>query len=1164
MRRPCHAAAAEFVQAGLFSKLSTFDQLENRIAAFTEDWKRGAAFEVFAEAYLVTQRQHDTIKVWPFRALPIEILQRLSLLGQDYGIDGVFETTLGEYNAYQVKFRSNRPALTWRELSTFIGLADSPHIHSRVLITNCDDLPRVINERQGFFCIRGSDLDRLAIEDFEAIETWLRDATYRPPRKCPQLHQREALDALVPALRVQDRVSTIMACGTGKTLVALWTAERLECLTVLVLVPSLSLLRQTVHEWLHETSWPKLAYLCVCSDPTVAQDVDALTASQSDLDFEVSTNSASVRQFLDATFHGTKVVFCTYQSAAVVGRAMRAGEQFDIGVFDEAHKTAGREGRNYAFALEDSNIAIRKRLFMTATPRHYNPHERNQVGEAQLVFSMDNPQVYGQQAFTLTFGQAAERKIICGYKVIISCITSDTVTNELLSRGEVLVAGDSIRARQVANQIALRDAINKYDVKKIFTFHKTVKSAASFVSKGSEGINSHVTTFSAYHVNGQMPTAYRERLMRSFREASRAIMSNARCLTEGVDVPSVDMVAFLSPRRSRVDIVQATGRAMRRSPGKSLGYVLVPLYVELTAGESVEEAVERAQFDEIWNVLQSIQEQDEVLADLIRHAARQKIRAKGFDDAGFADRIDFIGPTLTLEDVRRAVAARCVENLYSSWDVWLGKLKAFKERFGHCDVPSGWSGDRALASWISAQRVRRNKGLLDDEQIQDLDRLGFIWRGREAAWMRRYKALERYTLQHGSPHVPRMYSDRKLAKWVWIQRHRKAGDYKPGGRLDLITEEQTALLDKLGFRWTLYEDRWLQSFNELKAFKEKYGHCSVSSHNDRPELTKWVYEQRRQLSNGELDPERKAKLDAIGFSWLGVGKKDEQWEQMYTEFEQYRRSHGNIDVPVSNEKLTHWIWGQRQRRMAGKLSQHRIRRLDKLGFRWQLQERRKWNDRLSDIAEFKAQHGHCNVPVNYREDPSLGRFVANMRSQRRQGILSAERIAKLDKLGFRWWGDAKKGPGMKRVTDDGTSEAWRERFADLLRYKRVHGNCDVVRVKGDENKKLGNWVSQQRVFYHRGSLDPTRVKLLEEAGFKWAVAVPKQKWSERYSALLQFKSRTGNCDVPTAYKDDPSLGQWVANQRRLKNAGKLKVTRQRLLEEVGFTWNKKRSAPKVR
>src|SRR5436190_5623832 len=236
MTRPSHMATGEFVQNGLFSGLSSFDELEDRIAGFAEDWKRGAAFEVFAEAYLVTQRQHDAAKVWPFRAVPIELLHGLSLLGQDYGIDGVFETTLGQYNAYQVKFRSNRPALTWRELATFIGLADSPHIHSRVLITSCDDLPPVSNERQGFFCIRGSDLDRLTIADFEAIEIWPREATYRPPRKRLQPHQQEALDALVPALRAQDRVSAIMACGTGKTLVSLWAAEKLKCSTALVLV----------------------------------------------------------------------------------------------------------------------------------------------------------------------------------------------------------------------------------------------------------------------------------------------------------------------------------------------------------------------------------------------------------------------------------------------------------------------------------------------------------------------------------------------------------------------------------------------------------------------------------------------------------------------------------------------------------------------------------------------------------------------------------------------------------------------------------------------------------------------------------------------------------------------------------------------------------------
>ena len=703
MTTPFHPKAKEFFKAGLFSGLKSFDELEKRIATFDDDKRKGDSFEVFAEAYLATQRKHDAEKIWPLNAVPLEILRKLGFSEKDYGVDGVFKTHLGHHNAYQVKFRSLRKPLTWRELSTFTGLADSPHIHSRLLITNCDELPDVLNERQGFFCIRGSDLDRLTAEDFQAIEYWLAESAFVLPKKQPHPHQEEALAALIPALREYDRVSAIMACGTGKTLVTLWTAERLEASKILVLLPSLALLRQTLHEWLRETNFPALTYLCVCSDPTVKEDIDKLETKQADLDFEVTTNVRNVRDFLKAPFAGVKVVFSTYQSAKVVGKAMKPGEIFDLGIFDEAHKTAGPEGRNYGIALDDANLAIRKRLFVTATPRHYNPRQRDSDGEIQLVFSMDNPEVYGQQAYRLTFGEAAKRNIICRYKVIISVITSEMITNELLSRGDVIVNGDTVRARQVANQIALHDAVQKYGVRKIFTFHRTVTSAASFVADGNEGIQAHLPNFQSYHVNGDMPSARRERIMREFRGADRGVISNARCLTEGVDVPAVDMVAFLSPRRSRVDIVQATGRAMRRSPGKTVGYVLVPLYVELGAGESIEDAVSRADFDEIWDVLQSMQEQDEAMADLIRHLGEQKNLGKGFNDSNFADLIDFIGPSLTLENLRDAVATRCLEKLYSSWDAYFTELLDFKARRGNCDVPQCGRASRSAAK---AAKVR--------------------------------------------------------------------------------------------------------------------------------------------------------------------------------------------------------------------------------------------------------------------------------------------------------------------------------------------------------------------------------------------------------------------------------------------------------------------------
>ena len=174
-----------------------------------------------------------------------------------------------------------------------------------------------------------------------------------------------------------------------------------------------------------------------------------------------------------------------------------------------------------------------------------------------------SPATYGPIVHTLSFAEAARRGIICNYKIIISIVTSDMINADLLSRGEVIVEGDVIRARTVANQIAIQKACEEHDLKKIFSFHRSVASARDFTGDTASSIKTHLPDYETYHVNGEMQTARREKEMRAFREADHAIMSNARCLTEGVDVPAVDVVAFLSPRKSKVDIVQATGRAMR-------------------------------------------------------------------------------------------------------------------------------------------------------------------------------------------------------------------------------------------------------------------------------------------------------------------------------------------------------------------------------------------------------------------------------------------------------------------------------------------------------------------------------------------------------------------------------------------------------------------------
>jgi len=226
---------------------------------------------------------------------------------------------------------------------------------------------------------------------------------------------------------------------------------------------------------------------------------------------------------------------------------------FDLGVFDEAHKTANRPNTRFSFALENKNLPIRKRLFMTATPRHYDVMKKDKEGDFKRVYSMDDSEVYGRISHTLSFAEAVERGIITKNKILVSVVTSGMLTRELIRRGEVIINRDIIKSSQVAGGIAIQMAIEKYPIDRIFTFHNTVKAAKSFTSDSSEGVCSFLNSFTAFHVNGSMPTGQRDGRLKEFENSNRSIMSNAKCLTEGVDVPSVDMVAFMSPKKSRVE-----------------------------------------------------------------------------------------------------------------------------------------------------------------------------------------------------------------------------------------------------------------------------------------------------------------------------------------------------------------------------------------------------------------------------------------------------------------------------------------------------------------------------------------------------------------------------------------------------------------------------------
>jgi hypothetical protein len=243
------------------------------------------------------------------------------------------------------------------------------------------------------------------------------------------------------------------------------------------------------------------------------------------------------------------------------------------------------------------------------------------------------------------------------------------------------------------------------------------------------------------------------------------------------------------------------------------------------------------------------------------------------------------------------------------------------------------------------------------------------------------------------------------------------------------------LLDKLGFHWDARDGKWLAQFEKLKEFKKKFCHCNIELERDvYASLLAWLANQRSDKREGLLQAERETMLNELGVAWDGTAVWDAKWNAMYERLKQYHVAHGNSNVPDRYEgsrQLSAWISHQRQSRKSNSLTEDQIKLLDELNFSWKLRDRGTWDDRLAEVISFKEKYGHCNIPLNLTDPPKLAAFVNATRVQRNKGTLSAERIAKLDKVGFVWQGKTNK------INEDGMNEAWKKRFDELLQFRRI-------------------------------------------------------------------------------------------------------------------------------
>ena len=303
---------------------------------------------------------------------------------------------------------------------------------------------------------------------------------------------------------------------------------------------------------------------------------------------------------------------------------------FDLGIMDEAHKTTGKKASLFGHLLHDKNIKIRHRIFMTATERRYR-------GGSEQIASMDDPQLYGETFELLSFKKALESKppILSDYRIFTIFVSRDEVA-KLIERN-LFVKPDKgrwdsdIEAEMLASLIALRKAMKSYDIKHAVSFHSSIARAKAF--KADQDAFSKVFRrygrLETFHVSGKTPTAVRSDQIDMFSASRRSLITNARCLTEGVDVPNIDCVLFADPKKSTVDIVQAIGRALRVAKEKKFGYVLIPVLVDRE--QTDRKALQKKAFESVLIVLRALAANDERIVEYFRTISQGQRRSPGRD-----------------------------------------------------------------------------------------------------------------------------------------------------------------------------------------------------------------------------------------------------------------------------------------------------------------------------------------------------------------------------------------------------------------------------------------------------------------------------------------------------------------------------------------------------
>lgn len=625
---------------------------------------KGDRFERLMQSYLQTDPKYaSTLKyVWMWNEFP----GKKDFGGKDTGIDLVAMTFEGDYWAIQCKCYQENSLIDKKSVDSFLSTSSREFKNDQLQTvgfsqrlwisttnkwgSNAEET--IKNQNPPVTRINLYDLQEAPV-DWEKLEKGITGELARTTKHELFEHQKIALQKTEEYFKTHNRGKLIMACGTGKTFTSLRIAENETNGKglVLFLVPSIALLGQTLREW-SANSTELINPICICSDARITRQQannDTGDTSAVDLAYPASTNVKTIVSQFKTLQHkkrkGMTVVFSTYQSIDVIAKAQKQLDkefsEFDLIICDEAHRTTGvsltKEDSSAFIKVHDNDfLKAKKRIYMTATPRLFSDDSKSKAAQSDAILcSMDDESIYGEEMYRIGFGEAVDRGLLTDYKVLVLTLSEKdipkSVQKMIAKDGEIssddaskLIGVINALSKQILGDEGLLKKSDPEPMKRALAFCQNIKVSKRITHTFNEtsdvyidaiGKRDKIVSASSKHIDGSMSAPERDELLGWLKSTSAdsnecRILTNVRCLSEGVDVPTLDAVLFLSARNSQVDVVQSVGRVMRRAKGKNYGYIIIP--VVIPSGVEPSKALDdNDRFKVVWSVLNALRSHDD-------------------------------------------------------------------------------------------------------------------------------------------------------------------------------------------------------------------------------------------------------------------------------------------------------------------------------------------------------------------------------------------------------------------------------------------------------------------------------------------------------------------------------------------------------------------------